>query len=196
MSPTNMRSAAPSRQRIHCLIRESDGRNSIPDPGMSLLNIRFWVQSPKYSLLRSFDSHAHIPNRLRSRNQKDTRSAAPSRQRMHRLMRESHGRNSIPDPGMRMSLLNIRFWVPSPKYSLLRSFDSHAHIPNHLRSPNQKDTRSAAPSRQRMHCPMRESHGRNSIPDPAMRLSLLNSPAHIPNHLRTPNQKDRRSEAL
>src|SRR6267378_8678060 len=146
MSPTNMRSAAPSRQRIHCLIRESDGRNSIPDPGtrMSLLNIRFWVPSPKYSLLQSFDSHAHIPNRLRSRNQKDTRSVAPSRQRIHCLMRESHGRNSIPDPGLRMSLLNIRFWVPSLKYSLLRSFDSHVHIPNHLRSPNQRDTHSQA----------------------------------------------------
>src|SRR5258708_19745590 len=69
------------------------------------------------------------------------RSAAPSRQRIHCLMRESHGPNSIPDPGMRMSLLNIRFWVRSPKYSLLRSFDSHAHIPNHLlRTPNQKNT--------------------------------------------------------
>src|SRR6266849_1393983 len=148
MSPTNMRSATPSRQRIHCLMRESLGRNSIPDPGMrlSLLNIRFWVRSTKYSLLRSFDSHAHIPNHLlRSPNQKDTRSAAPSRQRIHCLMSESRGRNSIPDPGMRMSLLNIRFWVRSPKYSLLRSFDSHAHIPNHLlRTPNQKDTRSEA----------------------------------------------------
>src|SRR5882672_733784 len=73
------------------------------------------------------------------------RSAAPSRQRIHCLMRESHGRNSIPDPGMRMSLLKIRFWVPSPKYSLLRSFDSHVHIPNHLlRTPNQKGRHSQA----------------------------------------------------
>src|SRR5260370_20577677 len=151
MSPTNMRSAAPLRQRIHCLIRESDGRNSIPDPGtrMRLLNIRFWVPSPKYSLLRSFDSHAHIPNHLRSPNQNDTRSDAPSRQRIRCLMRESHGRTSIPDPGMRMSLLNIRFWVRPPNYSLLRSFDIFAHIPNHLRSPNQKHPLSAALSRLR-----------------------------------------------
>jgi RNA polymerase primary sigma factor len=27
----DMRSAAPSRQRIHCLMRENHGRNSIPD---------------------------------------------------------------------------------------------------------------------------------------------------------------------
>src|SRR6266478_5033438 len=180
---------------------------------LSLLNIRFWVRSPKYSLLRSFDSPAHIPNHLPSWNRKDTRSAAPSPQRIHRLMRESHGRNSIPDPAMRLNLLNIRFWVRPPKYSLLRFFDSRAHIPNHLRSWKQKDTRSAAPSRQRTHCLLRESPGRNSIPDPAMRLSLLNirfwvrspkysllrsfdSPAHIPNHLRSPNQKDTRSEVL
>src|SRR6266436_3201435 len=79
MSPTNMRSAAPSRQRIRCPMRESHGRNSIPDPAtrLSLLNIRFWVRSPKYSLLRSFDSPAHIPNHLlRTPNQKDTRSEA------------------------------------------------------------------------------------------------------------------------
>src|SRR6267143_1103006 len=92
MSPTNMRSAAPSRQRIHCLIRESDGRNSIPDPGMrmSLLNIRFWVPSPKYSLLQSFDSHAHIPNHLRSPNQRDTRSEALSRLRNYCRQVYSH----------------------------------------------------------------------------------------------------------
>src|SRR5947209_6335770 len=146
MSPTNIRSAAPSRQRIRCPPRESPGRNSTLDPGMrlSLLNIRFWVRSQKYSLIRSFDRPAHIPNHLRTLNQKDRRSEAPSRQRIHCLMRESHGGNSIPDLAMRLSQLNIRFWVRSPKYSLLRSFDSLARIPNHLRSPNQKDTRSEA----------------------------------------------------
>src|SRR5260370_41421433 len=106
MSPTNMRSAAPLRQRIHCLIRESDGRNSIPDPGtrMRLLNIRFWVPSPNYSLLRSFDSHAHIPNHLRSPNQKDTRSEAPSRLRIRCRLIYSHGPTPNPIHGTSTSV--------------------------------------------------------------------------------------------
>src|SRR5260370_37708464 len=108
MSATNMRSAARLRQRIHCLIRESDGRNSIPDPGtrMRLLNIRFWVPSPKYSLLRSFDSHAHIPNHLRSPNQKDTRSEALSRLRNYCSLIYSHVYTSNPIPGTSPRLLH------------------------------------------------------------------------------------------
>jgi hypothetical protein len=70
-----MRSAALSRQRIHCLMRENHGRNSIHDPAMTLLNIRFWVRAPENSWLWSFDSHARIPNHVHT-NQRDTHSEA------------------------------------------------------------------------------------------------------------------------
>src|SRR5260370_39961174 len=110
-SATNMRSAAPSRQRIHCLMRESHGRNSIPDPGMrmSLLNIRFWVRPPKYSLLRSFDSPAHIPNHLLPPPQKNnTRSAPSSRQRNRRLAYYSHDPTPILHAATRLGTFTHR----------------------------------------------------------------------------------------
>ena len=96
MNPRDMRSAAPSRQRNHCLMRESHGRNSIPDPEMSLLNIRFWARAPENSLLWSFDSRARIPSYLRT-NQRDMHSAGLWRPRnyCHRFYSHVYTPNRI-----------------------------------------------------------------------------------------------------
>jgi hypothetical protein len=32
---------------VAMVMHESHGRNSMPDPGMKLINIRFWVRAPK-----------------------------------------------------------------------------------------------------------------------------------------------------